>query len=188
MLHCPAWASTLAVTGGVEPAAPWTHPSDRGFFRKHDPLLFCDDDGTWYLIWGNTMIAPIKKDFSGLAAEPVSIDPADRKIGHEGALVQKIGGKYVHFGTAWSTDKGRHGSYNLYYCTADKVTGPYSERRFVGRFLGHGTPFRDRDEGIETRDLGGTAQTINPQGTTIVPLTVEALPDGDLHIRAADPH
>ncbi len=205
-VHCPAWSSSLATTEGIDIAAPWNSPSPRGFFRKHDPSLFHDDDGTWYLVWANTMIAPIKADFSGLAAEPVSIDPADRKIGHEGALVRKIGDKYVHFGTAWSTDKGRHGSYNLYYCTADKPTGPYSERRFAGRFLGHGTPFQDRDgnwwctafynanvpplpsEGIETRDLSDNAYTINPQGTTIVPLTVEILSDGDIYIRATDPH
>ena len=35
--------------------------------------------------------------------------------------------------------------YYLYYCTADKITGPYGPRLFAGRFLGHGTPFQDRD-------------------------------------------
>ena len=87
---------------------------------------------------------PQKPDFAGLAGEPVRIDPSNRRIGHEGATMRKIGKKYVHFGTAWSTDQGRKGSYNLYYCTSDKITGPYSERRFVGRFLGHGTPFRTK--------------------------------------------
>jgi arylsulfatase len=206
MVHCPAWSSTLMATDGLEVKEPWTQLSNRSFFRKHDPSLFLDDDGAWYLVWANTMIAPIAPDFSGLAGEPVSIDPADRKIGHEGALVRKIAGKYVHFGTAWSTDNARKGSYNLYYCTSDSATGPYSERRFVGRFLGHGTPFQDRDgnwwctafynanvppvsvDGVETRDLGDNAYTINPQGVTIVPLTVETLPDGDLYIRASDPH
>ena len=46
------------------------------------------------------------------------------------------------FGTGWSTGQMRRGSYNLYYATADKITGPYSERKFAGRFLGHGTPFK----------------------------------------------
>ena len=120
--------------------------------------------------------------------------------------MRKIGKKYVHFGTAWSTDQGRKGSYNLYYCTSDKITGPYSERRFVGRFLGHGTPFQDKNgkwwctaffngnrppldpDGIEKRDLREDAQTINKLGTTIVPLDVKILPDGDVYIRAIDPH
>ncbi len=112
----------------------------------------------------------------------------------------KVGGKYVHLGTAWSTDQGRKGSYNLYYCVADKITGPYGPRKFAGRFLGHGTPFQDKDgkwwctaffnanvpplprEGIETRDLGDNAQTINEQGVTIVPLDVRsARQRRDLH-------
>ena len=116
----------------------------------------------------------------------------------------KVFNKYVHLGTAWSTDRGRKGSYNLYYCVADKITGPYGPRKFAGRFLGHGTPFRDREgkwwctaffngnvpplprEGIETRDLGGNAQTINEQGVTIVPLDVKLKDGGDVDIRAVD--
>jgi hypothetical protein len=117
----------------------------------------------------------------------------------------KIGGKYVHLGTAWSTDQVRRGSYNLYYCVADRITGPYGPRKFAGRFLGHGTPFQTRDgkwwctaffnanvpplprEGIETRDLSEDAQTINEQGVTIVPLDVRVLDDGDIFLRAKDP-
>lgn len=166
--------------------------------------MFKDDDGTWYLIWGNTKIAEIKKDFSGLAADPVNIFPANRRIGHEGCTIKKIGGKYVLFGTAWSTDTGRHGTYNLYYCTADKVTGPYSERRFAGRYLGHGTPFMDKQgrwwctafynanvppvsrKEARTRDLSDNAYTINPVGTTLIPLEV-TITKNDVFIRATDP-
>ena len=140
-----------------------------------------------------------------MAAKPVHIDPSDRSIGHEGATIRKIGKKYVLFGTAWSTDDSRKASYNLYYCTADRITGPYSERRFAGRFLGHGTPFQDKKGqwwctaffngniapvsklGIQNRDLSETAQTINEQGTTIVPLEVKTGKDGDVYIRAIDP-
>lgn len=99
----------------------------------------------------------------------------------------------------------RKGSYNLYYATSAKVSGPYGERKFVGRFLGHGTPFRDRrgrwwctafynanvpplpSTDIEKRNLSATAQTINPYGLTIVPLSVR-LVDGDVAVRAKDPH
>ncbi|MCK5174682.1 MAG: glycoside hydrolase family 2, partial [Planctomycetes bacterium] len=173
------------------------------------------DDGTWYMLWQNTMIAPLSSDFGRFTAEPVRIDPAGSRsgpngkpisrIGHEGATMRKIGSKYVHLGTAWSTDQGRKGSYNLYYCTADKITGPYGPRKFAGRFLGHGTPFQTRDgkwwctaffnanvpplprEGVETRDLSENAQTINQRGTTIVPLEVKIQKDGDIYIRAKDP-
>lgn len=197
--------ANLAMTKDDNMEGPFSFPMGKDMLKKHDPSLFLDDDGTWYLLWGNTSIAPIKPGFKGLDAKPVRIDPSDRIIGHEGATIRKIGDKYVHFGTAWSTDQGRKGSYNLYYALADKATGPYGPRRFVGRFLGHGTPFQDKDgrwwctafyngnvppverEGIQTRDLGETAQTINEQGTTIVPLEVNILDDGDVYIRAKDP-
>jgi xylan 1,4-beta-xylosidase len=121
-------------------------------------------------------------------------------------LIRKIGDRYVLFGTGWSTDKMRHGTYNLYYCTADKVTGPYGPRQFAGRYLGHGTPFQDKRNRwwctaffnanvpplsraeTKTKDMSDNAYTINPQGVTIVPLDVKIHPDATIHIRAKDPH
>jgi beta-xylosidase len=183
--------------------------------ERHDPSLFTDDDGTVYMLWLNTMIAPLNKDLTRYTADPVRIDPAGTRagpdgtpishIGHEGATMMKVGGKFVHLGTAWSTDQGRKGSYNLYYCVADKITGPYGPRKFAGRFLGHGTPFQTKDgkwwctaffngnvpplsrEGIQQRDIGDNAQTINEQGVTIVPLDVRMLDNGEVYIRAKDP-
>ena len=207
--------SNLAVAKGDKIEGPWSFPLGDLSRGRHDPSLFQDDDGTVYLLWGNTEIAPLTKDLTGLAAEPVRIDPAGSRpgpggkpisrIGHEGATLRKIGGKYVHFGTAWSTDQGRKGTYNLYYCTSDKITGPYGPRRFAGRFLGHGTPFKDREgrwwctaffnanlppltrEATRGRDAGDDAYTINPQGVTIVPLEVTVGADGEVTIRAKDP-
>jgi len=207
--------SNLAVAAGGRIEGPWSFPLGDASRGRHDPSLFQDDDGTEYLLWGNTMIAPLAKGLTGLAAEPVRIDPAGSRpgpdgkpisrIGHEGATLRKIGTKYVHFGTAWSTDRGRKGTYNLYYCTSDKITGPYGPRRFAGRFLGHGTPLKDKRgrwwctaffnanvpplsrEAMRGRDLGDNAYTINPQGTTLVPLDVTVGADGEVTIRAKDP-
>lgn len=53
------------------------------------------------------------------------------RIGHEGATMIEVGGKYVHLGTVWSTDQGRKGSYNLFYSVADNITGPYGPRKFA---------------------------------------------------------
>jgi beta-xylosidase len=213
-VHCPAAKANLALTEGRELKGPWTHPLGDKLGAKHDPSLF-QDGATWWLLWQNTLLAPLNKDFTAFTAKPVRIDPAGSRvnsagqtisvIGHEGATMLKVGDKYVHLGTAWSTDRPRRGSYNLYYCTAKKITGPYGERQFAGRFLGHGTPFQTRDgrwwctaffnanvpplarEGIEKRDLSETAQTITQRGTTIVPLEVKTLPDGEIYIRAKDP-
>ena len=215
LVHCPKMHSSLALSAGESLSGPWTHPMNGKMGPRHDPSLFTDDDGVTYLLWGNTLVAPLNEDLSGYSADPVRIDPAGsrlspdgkpiRHIGHEGATMIKVGDKYVHLGTAWSTDQGRKGSYNLYYCEADKITGPYGPRKFAGRFLGHGTPFQDQQgrwwctaffnanvppvsaEGVQQRDLGENAQTINEQGVTIVPLDVRLDDKGEVYIRAKDP-
>ena len=215
LVHCPKQVSTIALSAGPELAGPWTHPMQHRMGQRHDPSLFIDDDDRTYLLWGNTFVAELSDDLSRYVSEPVRIDPSGtrpgpegqpiNRIGHEGATMIKVGGKYVHFGTAWSTDRGRKGSYNLYYSTADRITGPYGPRQFAGRFLGHGTPFQDREgkwwctaffnanmppesrQGIESKDLQDNARTINEQGVTIVPLDVRVLDDGEVLIRATDP-
>ncbi|MEW4489921.1 family 43 glycosylhydrolase [Thalassoglobus sp. JC818] len=203
----PVAGANLSLSQGAEVNGPWDNPMGVSIRKRHDPSLFQDDDETWWMIWGATSIAPIKPDWSGFQKEPIKIGPSGEtsKMGHEGCLLHKIGDKYVLFGTGWSTGEMRHGSYNLYYATADKIEGPYSERQFVGRFLGHGTPFQDHQgrwwctaffnanqpplsaEGIETKDLGRTAQTINEQGVTLVPLDVQIRDNGEVSIRAEAP-
>lgn len=208
LVHCPKNVSELAFMESLDFNGKWTFPNSELFNKRHDPSLFLDNDGKLYMLWTEGAkkfyIAQIKSDYSGFESEPVQISPSDRVMGHEGATMLHIGNKYVFMGTAWSTDKGRQGSYNLYYCTSDSPYGPYSERRFLGRFLGHGTPFQDKNgnwwctafynanvpplskDGIEEKDLSETAQTINELGTTIVPLEVRILDDGDVFIRAKD--
>jgi arylsulfatase len=202
----PVRSSNLSLSPGTAPAGPWSNPMGTNIAHRHDPSLFKDDDGTWWMIWGATEIAPLKPDFSGFAAAPARIGPSGEfsQMGHEGCLMRKLGGKYVLFGTGWSTGRMRRGSYNLYYAVADKITGSYGERKFAGRFLGHGTPFQDQhgrwwctaffnanrpplsSEGIEIRDLSDDAQSINEQGVTIVPLEFH-LVEGEVIFRAKDP-
>ncbi|MEM1183761.1 MAG: sulfatase-like hydrolase/transferase [Planctomycetota bacterium] len=203
----PVAGANLSLSPGSDLAGPWENPMGTGIQRRHDPSLFQDDDGTWWMIWGATRIAPLSADFSRFTAKPTRIGPTGEtaSMGHEGCVIRKIDGKYVLFGTGWSTAGMRRGSYNLYYATADAIEGPYSERKFVGRFLGHGTPFQDEQDrwwctaffnanvppldrtGIRDRDLRATAQTINEQGVTLVPLDVRTDADGELIIRAKDP-
>ena len=203
----PVRGANFALSRGTKIGAPWEHPMGNKIGRRHDPSLFQDDDGTWWMVWGATRIAPLTSDFSDFAADPVTIGPSGEfpKMGHEGCLLRKIGGKYILFGTGWSTGQMRRGTYNLYYTVADEITGPYGKRKFAGRFLGHGTPFQDKRgrwwctaffnanvppltrEDARGKDLGETAQTINPQGVTIVPLDVRMLDDGTVRIRAKDP-
>jgi arylsulfatase len=202
----PRVEAALMLSAGADLKGPWRNPMGAAVGLRHDPSLFRDDDGAWWMIWGNTAIAPLEPDWSGYVGAPIRVHPADAAaLGHEGSTLLRIGGRYVLFGTGWSTSKWRKGSYNLYCATADRITGPYGKRKLVGRFLGHGTPFQDGRgrwwctafpnanrpalpaAGIEHRDLGDDALTINPQGLTLVPLSVERV-DGDVEIRAIDPH
>ena len=216
LVHCPSGKSVLTLTEGPELKGPWSYPMGRRFTGNHDPSLYHDND-QWWVLSGNTNVQKLSPDFTEFQGTKKRIDPSgerpdpsnpDRminRIGHEGATMIKVGDQYVHLGTAWSTDQGRQGSYNLYYSTSDKLDGSYGPRKFAGRFLGHGTPFQTRDgkwwctaffnanvpplprEGIQSRDLAETAQTINQRGTTIVPLEVEQLDNGEIYIRAKDP-
>lgn len=215
LLHCPQPYSNFALSAGEKPEGPWTHPMGRSFAGHHDPSLHRDGEGIWWALAGNTRVRPLAPGFTGFTGPGRRIDPSGHRknalgrelsvIGHEGATMIKVGDQYVHLGTAWSTDQLRKGSYNLYYCVSRRIDGPYGPRRFAGRFLGHGTPFQTRDgkwwctaffnadvpplpqAGIESRDLSGTAQTINQRGTTIVPLEVGLDATGTAFVRAADP-
>ena len=182
--------ANLMISQGPELKEPFVDPFGANMGRHHDPSIFIDGDQAW-LVEKIAEITPLKKDFSGFDGEPIKIGPSDRKMGHEGAYIIKIKDKYVLFGTAWSTDNLRHGTYNLYYAVADKVSGPYDERKFAGRFLGHGTPFQDKNgnwwctafynanvaplnpKEAKTMNLSDTAYTINKQGLTLVPMDIK---------------
>lgn len=96
LVHCPKQKANLAISAGPDLKGPWTHPMGEKLGQKHDPSLFQDGDA-WYLLWENTFIAPLKKDFSDFAAEGVRIDPSGSRtnaagkvttaIGHEGATM-----------------------------------------------------------------------------------------------------
>ena len=195
--------ANLMLTRGSELTGPYEEPMALTFGFHRDPSLFVDDDGTPWLLTNCTEIWRLKKDFSGFDGFHKLLDPQDRYLGHEGACIIKFENKYILFGTAWSTDVMRKGTYNLYYCTADNVTGPYGPRKFAGRFLGHGTPFQDKQgrwwctafsnadnpplDPAEAKDadLSGSAYTINKQGLTLVPLEIRMV-NGDVRVIAKD--
>ena len=61
LVHCPQAIGNFAVTGGRELNGPWNHPLGLNLGDdKHDPSLFKDDDGTWWFIWKNSFIAPLR--------------------------------------------------------------------------------------------------------------------------------
>lgn len=197
--------ANLMITRDKNLQEPFDEPFGLEFGFHRDPSLFVDDDGTPWLLSNCVEIIKIKKDLSGFDGVHKLINPANRLLGHEGACVIKFEGKYVLFGTGWSTDIMRHGSYNLYYCTADNILGPYGPRKFAGRFLGHGTPFQDKHgrwwctafynannpplapSAMNSMDLSDDAYTINRQGLTLVPLDIKMV-NGDVVVTAIDEH
>ena len=193
----------LAITNGKKLKGPYESWNE-SFGRQHDPAIFTDDDGSHWLVSKCAQIQKLKPDLSGFDGNPIDINPSNRKMGHEGAYIVKFEGKYIFFGTAWSRDTLRKGTYNLYYCVSDKLEGPYDERKFAGRFLGHGTPFKDkkgnwwctafynanhptltRDE-ARTKDVSQSAYTLNKQGLTLVPMEIKMV-NGEVVVRVNDP-
>ncbi len=84
LVHCPKELASLALTSGKELKGPWTHPMNGKLGQRHDPSLFTDDNGTRYLLWGNTFVAPLNRDLTAYAAEPVRIDPSGFRPGPDG--------------------------------------------------------------------------------------------------------
>jgi xylan 1,4-beta-xylosidase len=194
----------LAVTRGSRLEPPFDSWG-AAFGHNHDPALFQDTDGSLWLISRCTQIQEIEPDLSGFKGEPIAIGPSNRRMGHEGAYIRKLFNRYVLFGTAWSTDQPRKGTYNLYYCISDTLEGPYDERKFAGRYLGHGTPFQDKlgrwwctaffnanQPPIPREDAAGfdaseDAYTVNRQGLTLVPLDIKRTESGTILIQPKDP-
>jgi arylsulfatase len=195
-------SANLMISKDNKLQGPFLEPFGTDFGNHHDPTIFMDGDQPW-LVDKIAEITPLKKDFTGFDGEPIKIGPSDRKMGHEGAYIIKIKDKYILFGTAWSTDKMRQGTYNLYYAVSDNLAGPYGSRKFAGRFLGHGTPFKDKNGNwwctafynankssltaseIKKMNLSDTAYTINKQGLTIVPIDI-LYKNNDIEIKILD--
>ncbi len=173
------------------------------FGHRHDPTLFKDDDGKVYLLSSHNKVQELKPTLDGFVGEQFKIAPANRKMGHEGLTMMKIGKKYIIFGTGWSQDKLRHGTYNMYYATADNLRGPYSDRRFLGRFLGHGTPFVDKngnwwttafkngdyisfEDLAKLKDQGGKAHTTMKSGFRLIPIEPKIDASGDVFFNVLD--
>jgi len=195
--------ANILVTKGTDLTGPYTEPMGLNVGFHRDPTIFVDDDGTKWMLTDAVEIHKLKPDFSDFDGFRKLIGPSDRILGHEGVFVTKIGSKYVMFGTGWSTDNMRRGTYNLYYCVADQVTGPYGPRQFAGRYLGHGNLFQDKKgrwwctafynadhptltpEEAATTDMSNSAYTINKGGLTLVPMEVYEK-NGQVVVRAKD--
>jgi hypothetical protein len=102
--------------------------------KVRDPFIGRGPDDVYYLTgttagshWGDT----------------VGIRPSGKhELGYEGVLLKKIGDKYLLIAS------GRYAyeltdTYDLYYCVAESLEGPYGPRRMAIKNAGHGNLFQD---------------------------------------------
>ena len=139
----PRVTSLIKSSTGL-PEGPYVDPVGGPISDGIDGFLFQDEDGEIYYLWGGGQMARMKKDMSGFTEESITILAAGwEKMGYEGCGLIKYKGKYIL--TASDHTGDHNGTYNLMYAVADKVTGPYSERRFAAGHAGHGTIFKGTD-------------------------------------------
>jgi xylan 1,4-beta-xylosidase len=139
----PRVTSLIKSTTG-KPEGPYTDPVGGPISEGIDGFLYQDEDGQICYIWGGGQMAKMKPDMSGFAAPPITILAGGwEKMGYEGCGLIKYKGKYIL--TASDHTGDHNGTYDLMYAIADKVEGPYSERRFAAAHAGHATLFKGTD-------------------------------------------
>ncbi|MEM6470751.1 MAG: family 43 glycosylhydrolase [Planctomycetota bacterium] len=110
--------------------------------RGIDAHLFQENEKTYYL-WGADNLVELSADLKEPVGQIRKLRPNGRhELGYEGVLLKKIGDKYLLIAS------GRYGyelsdTYDLYYCVAQSLTGPYGPRRMAVKNAGHGNLFRD---------------------------------------------
>ncbi|MGN7950358.1 family 43 glycosylhydrolase [Microbacterium sp. 22215] len=90
-----------------------------------DPSVFQDDDGTWYLLWGNGVahIAALNDDMMSFARDKVAdwVPTGFR----EAITIHRRGGVYY---ATWSENDTRDPEYRVRYATGASPHGPWLDR------------------------------------------------------------
>ncbi|AKV55851.1 glycosyl hydrolase, family 43 [Bifidobacterium actinocoloniiforme DSM 22766] len=91
-----------------------------------DPAVFIDDDGSRYLLWGNSRAYLARLADDGMSVEEstaVSWVPGDFR---EAIYINKRQGRYY---ASWSENDTRDPRYCVRYAVSDSLFGPWSEPR-----------------------------------------------------------
>jgi xylan 1,4-beta-xylosidase len=136
--------TSLIKSSTGKPEGPYIDPVGGPISDGIDGFLFQDDDDQVYYIWESGQMAKMKPDMSGFADTAITILAGGwEKMGYEGCGLIKYKDKYIL--TASDHTGDHNGTYDLMYAIADKVEGPYSERRFAAGHAGHATIFHGTD-------------------------------------------
>lgn len=121
----------IGVARGASPVGPFIDLGrplvSEGTFegRAIDPSVFTDDDGTAYLLWGNTTanIVPLADDMMSFDPDRVtSFAPTGFR---EAAWIHKRAGVYY---LSWSENDTRDAEYRVRYATGPSALGPWSDQ------------------------------------------------------------
>lgn len=144
--------------------------ADGPLTQEIDASLFQDDDGTVYFVYQDGKIARMKDDMSGLAEKPRLLKPANAPhVGFEGAFVFKLKGRY-YLSCAEFIDK----DYHCMVATADKLTGPWSDRYLAIQHGGHNMFFQDRQHQWWSTFFGNSGNAPFRERPAILRITFDA--------------
>jgi len=109
-----------------EPLVPaGTYPG-----QQIDSAVFKDDDGRYYLYWGNGHAYQVPLNDDMVSFNPAEVRAYKPEDYCEGSFVIKRGGVYYFM---WSEGDTRSEDYRIAYATGDSPLGPWSDR--VGAIL-----------------------------------------------------
>jgi beta-xylosidase len=121
----------IGVAVATSPTGPFIDSGapivSRGQFagRAIDPAVFVDDDGTSYLIWGNTVahIARLGNDMVSIDLD--SVTAWEHPTFREAAHIHRRGDLYY---LTWSENDTRDPAYRVRWATGESPFGPWTER------------------------------------------------------------
>ncbi|MEP6844228.1 MAG: family 43 glycosylhydrolase [Pseudolysinimonas sp.] len=139
--------------------------------RAIDPSVFIDDDGSHYLLWGNTVAHGVRLNEDMVSFDPSGVTSWDLPGFREAAWMHRRGATYY---LSWSQNDTRDQDYCVHYATSSSPTGPWDRQ---GELLS-----MHPDRGI----LGtGHHSIVRVPGTDdwLIAYHRFSIPDGDGHRR-----
>ncbi|MEO6531980.1 MAG: family 43 glycosylhydrolase [Pseudolysinimonas sp.] len=99
----------------------------RGQFRGRaiDPSVFVDDDGSHYLLWGNTVAHGVRLNDDMVSFDPRNVSSWDLPEFREAAWMHRRDSTYY---LSWSQNDTRDREYCVHYATSSSPSGPWAIR------------------------------------------------------------
>ncbi|MEP6478937.1 MAG: family 43 glycosylhydrolase [Rhodoglobus sp.] len=93
--------------------------------RAIDPAVFVDDDGSHYLLWGNTVAHLVKLNEDMVSFDPEAVSSWDLPGFREAAWMHRRGSTYF---LSWSQNDTREEDYRVHYATSSSPRGPWADQ------------------------------------------------------------